>query len=1132
MVIMLVLLLIIFEGGWSEGCLDHERFSLLRLAHFFDDNVGSYLYYWGDGEGATDCCQWERVECSNTTGRVIALDLSYTYREEDWYLNASLFTPFQQLESLDLTNNNIAGCVENEGIERLSRLNNLKMLNLSDNSFNNSILSSLTHLSSLRSLNLNGNRLEGSIDVKEFDSLRDLEELDIGSNMIDKFVVSKGLSKLKSLGLSGIKLNRSILSSLSSLRELDISYTGFKGTFDVREFDSFNNLEVLDMRCNEIDNLVVPQGYRGLRKLKSLDLSGVGSKLLQSMGSFPSLNTLHLLQNNFTETVTTTTQELHNFTNLEYLTLVDSSLHISLLQSIASLFPSLKNLSMSGCEVNGVLHGQGFPHFKSLEHFHMDGARTALNTSFLQIIGESMPSLNHLSLYGPGTNNNETLDQGLCSLVHLQELLMANNDLRGSLPWCMANMTSLRILDVSYNQLTGSISSSPLVHLTSIEELRLSNNHFQIPISLEPLFNHSRLKIFNAKNNEIKAEITESHSLTAPNFQLNILSLSSGYGDGVIFPKFLYHQHDLEYVDLSHIKMNGEFPTWLLENNTKLRHLSLVNDSLAEPFRLPIHSHKRLRLLDVSNNNIRGHIPLEIGDILPSLNFFNISMNALNGSIPSSFGNMNFLQVLDLSNNQLTGEIPEHLAVGCVNLKYLALSNNSLKGCMFSRNFNLTNLQWLQLEGNRFVGEIPQSLSKCFLLEGLLLTNNSLSGKIPRWLGNLTSLQHIIMPKNHLEGPIPMEFCQLYWLQILDISDNNISGSLPSCFHPLYIEQVHLAKNMLHGQLKRGTFFNCSFLVTLDLSYNRLNGSIPDWVDGLSQLSHLILGHNNLEGEVPVQLCELNQLQLLDLSNNNLHGPVPPCFDNTTLHESYSNSSSPDERFEIFFSIEGPLAIVNEQIHQMFEFTTKNIAYIYQGKVLSLLSGLDLSCNKLIGHIPPQIGNLTRIQTLNLSHNNLTGSIPSTFSNLKHVESLDLSNNKLNGKIPYQLVELKTLEVFSVAYNNLSGEIPEWKAQFATFNESSYEGNTFLCGLPLPICRSPTTTPEASIGNERDDNLIDMDSFFITFTTSYVTVIFGIVIVLYVNPYWQRRWFYFVEMWITSCYYFVVNNLIATRYCH
>ena len=114
MVIMFVMLLIILEGGWSEGCLDHERFALLRLKHFFT-NPNNYLYDWVDDEGAIDCCQWIGVVCSNTTGQVTELDLSEKYSGEDWYLNASLFTPFQQLESLDLSSNNIAGCVENGG---------------------------------------------------------------------------------------------------------------------------------------------------------------------------------------------------------------------------------------------------------------------------------------------------------------------------------------------------------------------------------------------------------------------------------------------------------------------------------------------------------------------------------------------------------------------------------------------------------------------------------------------------------------------------------------------------------------------------------------------------------------------------------------------------------------------------------------------------------------------------------------------------------------------------------------------------------------------------------------------------------------------------------------------------------
>jgi len=47
-----------------------------------------------------------------------------------------------------------------------SRLDKLETLYLDDNNFNNSILSSLTGLSSLKYLHLDGNQLQGSINMK------------------------------------------------------------------------------------------------------------------------------------------------------------------------------------------------------------------------------------------------------------------------------------------------------------------------------------------------------------------------------------------------------------------------------------------------------------------------------------------------------------------------------------------------------------------------------------------------------------------------------------------------------------------------------------------------------------------------------------------------------------------------------------------------------------------------------------------------------------------------------------------------------------------------------------------------------------------------------------------------------
>jgi len=164
-------------------------------------------------------------------------------------------------------------------------------------------------------------------------------------------------------------------------------------------------------------------------------------------------------------------------------------------------------------------------------------------------------------------------------------------------------------------------------------------------------------------------------------------------------------------------------------------------------------------------------------------------------------------------------------------------------------------------------------------------------------------------------------------------------------------------------------------------------------------------------------------------------------------------------------------------ITEVIKFTTKNMYYDYMGKILSYMSGVDLSNNNFVGAIPPEFGNLSEILSLNLSHNNLTGSVPATFSNLKQIESLDLSYNNLNGVIPPQLTEITTLEVFSVAHNNLSGKTPERKFQFGTFDESCYEGNPFLCGPPLRNnCSEEAVSSQLVPHDEQGDvGFIDME---------------------------------------------------------
>ena len=82
------------------------------------------------------------------------------------------------------------------------------------------------------------------------------------------------------------------------------------------------------------------------------------------------------------------------------------------------------------------------------------------------------------------------------------------------------------------------------------------------------------------------------------------------------------------------------------------------------------------------------------------------------------------------------------------------------------------------------------------------------------------------------------------------------------------------------------------------------------------------------------------------------------------------------------------------------------------------------SANQLSGEIPPELGNLTNLELLGLGYNDLTGQIPSELSNLSRLKWLSFGGNQLSGEIPAELGSLTALQILNLGGNDLSGEIP------------------------------------------------------------------------------------------------------------
>ncbi|KAL1103216.1 hypothetical protein V6Z11_D05G423100 [Gossypium hirsutum] len=549
-------------------------------------------------------------------------------------------------------------------------------------------------------------------------------------------------SSLRSLSLAGCDLQGKFPKNIFNLPNLNLLYlegNQLSGKIP-RSLGNHLQLTHLDLSRNQLSGQI-PLSILNLTQLEYLSIAGntLKGSIPDEVIAFPNLIYLDLSDNLLNGTPPSW---LYTAPSLKVIDLSQNQFKFSMFSNLPNL-KSLEYLFLNNNNLSGVI--DEFPQFlkglKSLE---------SLDLSCNKIQGKIpqwMQEVGNVSLTYLNVSHNSFTEVEHFPWNIIEVLDLSSNLIRGNLP---IPASTINLFLISNNSFNGEVSSL-ICNASSLRILDLSHNNLSgtIPQCFGNLSNS--LQFLNLKKNKFYGTIPPTF---AEGCQLSNFNLNGNPLEGPLTPSIL-NCNGLEVLDLGNNKINDTFPHWL-------------------------GSLPQLQVLVLKSNHMHGSLCVNSSKSSPffsKIQIFDLSSNYFSGPLPVRYIN-SFKAIINL---EKIGSTMSYMGVYAQ--RGSAFYTYSIGIVMKGQDMELVKIftMWMiiDLSNNQFEGGIPKVIGKLNLLKGLNLSHNNLNGGIPTSIGNLTSLEWLDLSSNRLSGTIPNRLADLPFLSSFNVSQNQLHGQIP-----------------------------------------------------------------------------------------------------------------------------------------------------------------------------------------------------------------------------------------------------------------------------------------------------------------------------------------------------------------